>query len=120
MRATCCGADLRNGSNAPALALTRLAPHSVTSILTAAVIFCQVAISPASQDLASSTDFDGTMLKFCLVNASFAVGACSASMVALCNVSSTGLGVPAGANIAFHAIVPTSGKPTSAIVGTSG
>src|SRR5437867_10289736 len=97
-----------------------LSPHSVTSILTAAVIFFQVAISPASQALASSTDFDGTMLKFCLVSASFADGVCSASRVALCKVSSTGLGVAAGANIAFHAIVPTSGKPTSAIVGTSG
>src|SRR2546423_15401628 len=94
--------------------------HSVTSIFTAAVIFFQLAISPASQALASSTDFDGTMLKFCLVSASLAAGACSASTAALCNVSSTGLGVPAGANIAFHATVPTSGKPTSAIVGTSG
>src|SRR5262252_151462 len=98
----------------------RLALHSVTSIFTAAVIFFQLAISSASQALASSTDFDGTMLKFCLVKASLVAGVCSASMVALCSTSSTGLGVAAGANIAFQAIVPTSGKPTSAIVGTSG
>src|SRR5262245_20433824 len=118
------GTDLRKDSDVVALSLLRacerLTPHSVTSIFTAAVIFCQVAISPASQALASSTDFDGTILKFCLISASLAVGVCSASTVALYKVSSTGLGVPAGANIAFHATVPTSAKPTSTVVGTSG
>src|SRR5437870_3913525 len=96
------------------------ASYSAASIFTSAVIFFQAAISPASQVLASSTDFEGTILKFCLVSASLAAGAASASVAALCSVSSTARGVPAGANIAFQAIVPTPAKPTSCMVGTSG
>src|SRR5262249_8186716 len=116
----------RGGGNPVALTFVRaarrprLAPkrvrtqasHSVTSIFTAAVIFFHVAISPASQDLASSTDFDGTMLKFCLVSASFAAGACSASTVALYKASSTGLGVPAGTHIAVAPLAASDAAPT--------
>src|SRR6476660_4620357 len=94
-------------------------PHSV-SIFTSEVIFFHVAISPASQVLASSTDFDGTILKFCLVKASLPPVEAKASTAALCSVSSTAFGVAAGANIAFHAVVATAWNPTSAIVGTSG
>src|SRR5438874_10904414 len=96
------------------------ASYSAASIFTSAVIFFQAAISPASQVLASSADFEGTMLKFCLVSASLAAGAASASAAALWSVSSTGLGVPAGANIALQAVVPTAGEAVSAMVGTSG
>ena len=75
--------------------------HSVTSILTAAVIFFQATISPASHALASSTDFDGTMLKFCLVNASFAAGVINDmitgdTQVSFLNVASTAAQVRAG------------------------
>ena len=85
------------------------------------VIVSQCFISPLSQVCASASDLLGTTLKCCFAN--FAVGFRRFQRLGHCLVeraSSTGFGVAAGANSAFHATVPTSAKPASCMVGTSG
>ena len=77
-------------------------------MVTALVIVCQCFISASSQAFASSSDLFGTTLKFCLPSFSTASGELSAFVTAVNKVCRTGLGVAAGANSPFHAIVPTS------------
>src|SRR6185312_8689068 len=94
--------------------------YGCASIGTSSVIFFQRSISLASQVLASSSDVVGTRLKFCLANVAATAGVCIASVIALRSVSSTSVGVPAGANSPCHASVPTPSKPASCMVGTFG
>ena len=91
-----------------------------TSIFTAVVMVCQCLISPSSQVFASASDLFGTILKFCLLSFSVAPGEFRVLLIAANSASSTGFGVAAGANRPFQATVPTSGYPTSFIVGMSG
>src|SRR6266550_6666778 len=103
----CCGGPSRIGGN-----------YSV-SIFTSLVILRQVSICCASQVLASASELFGTMLNVCFLYAELASGVCSEATVASKIVCKICFGVPAGANKACQAIVPTPGKPASCMVGRS-
>src|SRR5215510_9278165 len=111
--------ETRHNCLTPHLAF-RCGGYCVTSIFTAVVMACQCLISPSSQIFASASDLLGTTLKFCLLSFSIASGELSALFTAANSASSTGFGVAAGANRPFQATVPTSGYPTSFMVGMSG
>src|SRR6202158_1998018 len=81
------------------------------SIFTSPVILRQVSICCASQTLASASDAFGTILKVCFLNAELASGVCSDAIVASKIACKICFGVPAGANKACQAIVPTPGTP---------
>src|SRR5215510_4912505 len=87
----------------------RLTLQSVRSIFTSATVFRHPAISPLSQDCASSSDVFGLTLTSCLAKASCSGGAFDASTIALYSVATTSFGVLAGASMLCQCKVPTPG-----------
>src|SRR3972149_11008074 len=68
----------------------------------------------------SSGDLLTTTSMKTLDNCSFIAGLSMVFTTSAWMRLSTGFGMAAGANIPFHALVPTPGKPDSAVVGTFG